>query len=93
MPKRDVHLVFFLFDYYMREPVVHTMQIIVLFMPPTSKKLMGHIGFGLCVHLFDRLRTVHAMVSKFHIYGFLVEKYLTHFSYLPFWSYASLKKI
>ena len=48
-------------------------------MPPTSKKLMGHIGFGLsiqvsvhaCVrlkHACHILRTVHARVLKFHIW-------------------------
>ena len=38
-------------------------------MPPTSKKLTGHIGFGLCVSPFIKIstsRTVHARVLKFH---------------------------
>ena len=39
------------------------------FMPPTSRKLMGHIGFRFCIHPFVRLsRTVHARVLKFHIW-------------------------
>ena len=42
-------------------------------MPPTSKKLTGYIGFGLCVRASVRLsvrssRTVHARVLKFHIW-------------------------
>ena len=37
-------------------------------MPPTSKKLIGHIRFGLCVHPSIRSRTVHARVLKFHIW-------------------------
>ena len=45
----------------------------LIFMPPTSKKLTGHIGFGLCVRPsvrpFVRLsRTVHARVLKFHLW-------------------------
>ena len=73
-------------------------------MPPTLKKLTGHIGFGLCVRPSVhacmrpsiRLRTVHARVLNF-IYGFLMEKIFdTHFfsctSYLPFLSNAPLKK-
>ena len=34
-------------------------------MPPTLKKLTGHIGFGLSVR---SSRTVHARVLKFHIW-------------------------
>ena len=35
----------------------------------TSKKLTGHIGFGLCVSASVCLsRTVHARVLKFHIW-------------------------
>ena len=57
-------------------------------MPPTSKKLTGHIGFGLCMCPSIRSRTVHARVLKFHIWiphGKIVD---THFffslpSYLP----------
>ena len=38
-------------------------------MPPISKKLTWHIGFGLSVHPSLRLsRTVHARVLKFHIW-------------------------
>ena len=44
-----------------------------IFMPPTSKKLTGHIGFGLCVHPCVRpsvrSRTMHARVLKFHIWN------------------------
>ena len=40
----------------------------VLIMPQTSKKLTGHIGFGLPVHASIRSRTVHARVLKFHIW-------------------------
>ena len=43
-----------------------------LVMPPTSKKLTGHIGFGWCVRpsvrASVRSRTVHARVLKFHIW-------------------------
>ena len=38
-----------------------------LFMPPTLKKLTGHIGFGLSVHP-SVSRIMHAMVLKFHIW-------------------------
>ena len=38
-------------------------------MPPSSKKLTGHIGFGLCIPASIRSsRTVHARVLKFHIW-------------------------
>ena len=38
-------------------------------MPPTWKKLTGHIGFGLSVHACIRSsKTVHARVLKFHIW-------------------------
>ena len=41
----------------------------VVVMPPTSKKLTGHTGFGLCVRLFVRSsKTVHARVLKFHLW-------------------------
>ena len=41
----------------------------VVVMPPTSKKLTGHIGYGLCVRLCVRSsKTVHARVLKFHIW-------------------------
>ena len=86
-----------------------------VFMLPTSKKLTGHIGFGLSVRpsvrvcvrasmcpfvtLFDAchvLLTVHARVLKFHIWiphGKISDPYfLSCPSYLPFWSYAPLKK-
>ena len=70
-------------------------------MPPTLKKLTGHIGFGLCVHSCMHLsvrssRAVHASVLKFYIWiphGKIAD---THFfscpSYFPFWSYAPMKK-
>ena len=61
-------------------------------MPLTSKKLTGHIGFGLSV----RQKPCILRFWNF-IYGFLMEKYLAHIfsclSYLPFWSYVPLKKI
>ena len=71
-----------------------------IFMPPTSKKLTEHIGFGLsilaCVHLS---KTVRARVLKFHIWiphGKIADTRFFFFlscpSYLPFWSYAPLKK-
>ena len=71
-------------------------------MPPTSKKLTGHIGFGLsvhpCVHASIRSsKTVHARVLKFHIWiphGKIFDAYFFSCpSYLPFWSYAPLNKI
>ena len=38
-------------------------------MPPTSKKLREHIGFGLSLHLSGRSsKTVHARVLKFDIW-------------------------
>ena len=78
-----------------------------IFMPPTSPKLTGHIGFGLsvrsCVRLCVRsnyachiLWTVLARVLKFHIWilhGRIADTRLFSCpSYLPFWSYAPLKK-
>ena len=47
----------------------------LLFMPPTLKKLMGHIAFGACVHTcvghifctYCNFYTVKARVLKFHI--------------------------
>ena len=73
---------------------------IALFMPPNSKKLTGHIGFGLSVRTYVRAcvracvrssRTVYARVLKFHIWishGKIAD---TRF-FLPFWCYAPLKK-
>ena len=41
----------------------------LVIMPPTSKKLMGHIGFGLCMcPSVSSSRTMHARVLKFHIW-------------------------
>ena len=45
----------------------------LLVMLPASKKLTGHIGFGLCERASVRAsvrssRTVHARVLKFHIW-------------------------
>ena len=41
----------------------------IFFMPPTSKKLREHIGFGLSVRASIRSsKTVHARVLKFHIW-------------------------
>ena len=71
-----------------------------IFMPPTSKKLTGHIGFWLSlhasIHVCIRLsRTVHDRVLKFHIWIPHIKIADTHFfscpSYLPFLSYAPLK--
>ena len=63
-------------------------------MPPTSKKLTGHIGFGLCVRLSVHQEPCMLGFWNF-IYGFLMEKYLTHIFFLvwvlslsgvmPFW--------
>ena len=40
-----------------------------VFMPPTSKELREHIGFGLCFRPSVRSsKTVHARVLKFHIW-------------------------
>ena len=71
-----------------------------LIMPPTLKKVMGHIGFRLCIcpsvcASISQSRTVHVRVLKFHIWiphGKIAHTCL--FScpcYLPFWSYAPLK--
>ena len=54
----------------MVEPHCSTIRII---MPPTSKKLTGHIGFRLCIRVCVQLsilssRTVHARVLNFHIW-------------------------
>ena len=63
-------------------------------MPPTSKKLTGHIGFGLCIR---SSRTVHARVLKFHVWFPHRKIFDTHSfscqSYLPFWSYVLLNKM
>ena len=70
----------------------------VVVMPPTSKKLTGHIGFGLCVRPCVRSsKTVHDRVLKFHIWiphGKIVDARFSFScpSYPPFWSYAPLKK-
>ena len=41
----------------------------MIVIPPNSKKLTGHIGFGLSMHACVRSsRTVHARVLKFHIW-------------------------
>ena len=42
--------------------------IVNMIMPPTSKKLTGHIDFGLCVHVF--VRNVHAICYEPCILGF-----------------------
>ena len=73
----------------------------LFFMPPTSKKLQEHIGFGLCIcasvcPCIRSSKTVHARVLKFHIWiphGKIADPYFFSCpSYLPFWSYAPLKK-
>ena len=69
----------------------------VFVMPPTSKKLREHIGFGLCVRACVRSsKTVRDKVLKFHIWiphGKIVDaRFFSCPSYLPFWSYAPLKK-
>ena len=61
--------------------------LVIFFMPPTSKMLIGHIGFGLSmsasIHLFIcSSRTVHARVLKFPIWiphGKIAD---THFFFL-----------
>ena len=68
---------------YKRKPTILRMPkiftpsyICTIVMPPTSKKLTGHIGFGLCVRPSVhacvrppvRSRTVHARILKFHIW-------------------------
>ena len=47
--------------------IVFTLNGII--MPPTSKKLWEHIGFGLSVRAYVHpfVNTVHAKVLKFHI--------------------------
>ena len=67
-------------------------------MPQTSKKLTGHIDFGLCVRPSVRSRIVHARVLKFQIWnphGKIFDTRFFFFScprYLPSWSYDPLKK-
>ena len=75
----------------------------LLIMPPTLKKLMVHIAFGASVggcvrHTFCtyfKFKTVKARVLKFHIWiphKKIADPYFFSFlSYLPFWSYGSLK--
>ena len=76
-----------------------------MFMPPTLKKLMGHIAFGACVGGCVRgwvtlfvptvTFTVKARVLKFHMW--IPHKeianpcFFSFPSYLPFWSYGPLK--
>ena len=64
-------------------------------MPSTSKKLTGHIGLGLSVHMSVR-QELHARVLKFHTWishGKIADLYFFSCpSCLPFWSYAPLKK-
>ena len=75
----------------------------ILVMPPTLKKLMGHIAFGASVsgcvgHTFCtycNFLTVKARVLKFHMW-IPHEKianpcFFSFPSYLPFWSYGPLK--
>ena len=82
--------------------VLKTFGVISVVMPSTSKKLTGHIGFELCVrpcvHPSVRSRTLHARVLKFHKWiphGKIFDSrfFFSCPSYLPFWSYAPLKKI
>ena len=70
-------------------------------MPPTSKTLTGHIGFELCVPACIRSFVKNrgaCRVLKFHIWihhGKIADECCCFFSclsYLPFWSYAPLKK-
>ena len=70
---------------------------VILIMPPTSKTLIGHIGFGLSVHVsVSSSRTVHARVLKFHIWiphrKIADTCFFSCLSYHPFWSYAPLEK-
>ena len=80
-------------------------QVLVI-LPPTSKKLMRYIGFGLsvrpsvCASVHPCVRsskTVHARVLKFHIWiphGKIFDALFFFVqSYLPFLSYAPLNKI
>ena len=68
---------------------------------PNFEKVERHVGFGLCVRPSVRApvrsRTVYARVLKFHIWiphGKIFDTRLFSCpSYLPFWSYAPLKKI
>ena len=86
----------------------HRRHIFALCGSLSTKKLTGHIGFGLCasvrasvcpfVLLFDACHiwwTVPARVLKFHIWishGKIVVSFFSCPSCLPFWSYAPLKK-
>ena len=68
-----------------------------IIMPPTLKKLMGHIAFGACVTLFVPTVTFKPLklVLKFHMmipHEKIADPYFFSFpSYLPFWSYSPLK--
>ena len=64
-----------------------------IFMPPTSRKLWEHIGFGLFVR---SSKTVHARILKFRVWiphrTIVDVRSFSCPSFPPFWSYASLKK-
>ena len=67
-------------------------------MPPTSKKLQEHIGFGLSVHACIYLsKTVHARVLKFHVWiphGKIVDTLFFFLSELsPFLKLCPFEKI
>ena len=85
---------FVFINWYAQPGGTHTAFLVV--MPPASKKLTGHVGFGLCVHAsVHSWRTMHTRVLKFHIWiphGKIADTcFFSCPSYLPFWSYALLK--
>ena len=62
-------------------------------MSPTSKKLMGHIGFRLCIRACVRasvrlfIRKEQCMLGFWNfIYGVLMEKYLIHVFFSSSWN-------
>ena len=75
----------------------------LLFMPPTLKKLEGHIAFSLsvclcvcvCVDASVNFSMVHVRDLKFHVCILHEKKVDPYFfscpSYAPFWSYVPLK--
>ena len=53
-----------------------------IFMSPTSKKLTGHIGFGLCVRPSVRVCIPHGKIAETRFFSWP--------SYLPTWNYTPL---
>ena len=87
----------------MENPYQSIFRILTVIMPPTSKKLTGHIGFGLSVRACIRskqachiLRTVHVSVLKFHIWiphGKIADTFFFLTELSPFFELCPFEKI